>query len=96
MAVDVDDARARRLAEEEREKPRPIAIQLIGTPPRSEPRPRSKSARDAGRRPGEALELARSQRRQPSAVDAAPAWSTLHGQESFTATCLMRVYSSIE
>ena len=96
VAVDVDDARALRLGQEERVRAGPAhhprhrdAAQQRSPGPLRE-RPRTRACR------GEGLRLPCRQRRKPTAVDADAGVEHFGRHASFTATCLMRVYSSIE
>ena len=71
-------------------------IHVIGTPPSSDPRARSASARERGRTAAKAsASRAVSAASRPRSTPT-PASSTSERHASFTATCLMRVYSSIE
>ena len=96
VAVDIDDARALRLGQEERVRAGPAHH------PRHRYAAQQRSARAVGERPraradgGEGLRLACRQRRKPTAVDADAGVEHFGRHASFTATCLMRVYSSIE
>ena len=96
VPVDVDDTRALRLGQEERVRAGPAHH------PRHRDAAEQRSAgalRERARaRPdgGERIRLACRQRRKPTAVDADAGVEDVGGHASFTATCLMRVYSSIE
>ena len=99
VAVDVDDTGTGRVTEKERETPGPLrhpthwhaAEERALSPLEEVPR--------AWVRVGKAFELARHQRLEPRSIESrcgAHRRRRVHAQESFTATCLMRVYSSME